>query len=128
MDLVKGKVEAMSENGDSLVLAPGQRAVLDRSTGKLAKSQSGPFVSDWVNGRMAFVNSPVTDILERLQKHFGVKIEGHDARLSEERFTGSIDLGLPLDEILDYLDVDEKYSVTMNGGVVYIASGSRNGY
>lgn len=33
-----------------------------------------------------------------------------------------------LDEILDYLDVDEKYSVTMNGGVVYIASGSRNGY
>lgn len=128
VDLVKGKVEVMSENGDSLVLAPGQRAVLDRSTGKLAKSQSGPFVSDWVNGRMAFVNSPVTDILERLQKHFGVKIEVHDARLSEERFTGSIDLGLPLDEILDYLDVDEKYSVTMNGGVVYIASGSRNGY
>lgn len=26
VDLVKGKVEVMSENGDSLVLAPGQRA------------------------------------------------------------------------------------------------------
>ena len=125
VDLVKGKVEVTSETGESLILAPGHRAVLDRKTGKLASSLSVPFVSDWVSGRMSFSNAPVTEILARLQKHFNVRIKVLDDRLSEEYFSGSIDLGLTLDEILKYLDVDEKYSVTMRDGIIYVSDRKR---
>ncbi len=125
VDLLKGAVEVSAETGAVLRLSPGQRATLDRSTGNLISGESAPFVSDWVNGRMSFSNTPVTEILERLQRHFNVKIKVLDHRLSEEHFSGSIDLSMSLDEILEYLDVDGKYSVTMNDGVIYISEKTR---
>ncbi len=125
VDLLKGRVEVAAENGNALTLTPGQQAVLERSSGRLTSGQSAPFVSDWVSGRMSFSNVPVTEILERLQKHFNVRIKVQDSRLAEEYFSGSIDLGLTLDEILKYLDVDEKYSVTMRDGVIYISDRKR---
>lgn len=123
VDLIKGKVEVSAEGGNSLILAPGQQAVLDKESGVLSVACSEPFVSDWVNGRMSFVNIPMTEIFARLQKYFNVRIDVCDDRLAEEYFTGSIDLNLTLDEILDYLDVDEKYSMTMKGGVIYVSVG-----
>lgn len=122
VDLIKGKVEVTADGGDQLVLFPGQRAVLDRSTGALSSTSSEPFVSDWVYGRLSFVNIPVTEIFERLQKHFNVRIDINDDRLAEEYFTGSIDLNLALDEILEYLDVDNKYAVTMKGGIIEVSA------
>lgn len=122
VDLINGKVEVTADSGSKLILSPGQRAVLDKETGSLTSANSEPFVSDWVYGRMSFVNMPMTEILERLQKHFNVRINICDDRLAEEYFTGSIDLNLALDEILDYLDVDKKYSVTMKSGIINVSA------
>ena len=63
----------------------------------------------------------MSEILTRLQKHFNVRIELQDKSLAQERFSGSIDLDMTLDEILRYLDVEGKYSVTMYGGVIRIS-------
>lgn len=121
VDLISGKVEVSTADGLALTLSPGERAVLDHATGNLSKKLSEPFVSDWTDGRMSFTNTSVNEILTRLQKRFNVRIELQDKSLAQERFSGSIDLGMTLDEILRYLDVDEKYSVTMDGGVIRIA-------
>ena len=121
VDLISGKVEVSTEEGLALTLSPGERAVLDHTTGSLSKKVSEPFVSDWTAGRMSFTNISMSEILARLQKHFNVRIELQDKSLAQERFSGSIDLSMTLDEILHYLDVDGKYSVTMEGGVIRIS-------
>ena len=66
----------------------------------------------------------MTEIFARLQKHFNVRIDVCDEHLAEEYFTGSIDLNLTLDEILAYLDVDNKYSVTMKDGIISVSAGT----
>lgn len=124
VDLIKGKVEVSVGDGNTMVLAPGQQAVLDKETGVLSSAESDLFVSDWVNGRLSFVNIPMTEIFARLQKHFNVRIDVCDEHLAEEYFTGSIDLNLTLDEILAYLDVDKKYSVTMKDGIISVSAGT----
>lgn len=121
IDLISGKVEVSTAEGLAMTLSPGERAVLDHSTGDLSKKLSEPFVSDWTAGRMSFTNTSMSEILTRLQKHFNVRIELQDNSLAQERFSGSIDLDMTLDEILRYLDVDGKYSVTMYGGVIRIS-------
>ena len=121
VDLISGKVEVSTAEGLAMTLSPGERAVLDHSTGNLSKKLSEPFVSDWTAGRMSFTNTSMSEILTRLQKHFNVRIELQDNSLAQERFSGSIDLDMTLDEILRYLDVDGKYSVTMYGGVIRIS-------
>lgn len=121
IDLISGKVEVSTAEGLAMTLSPGERAVLDHSTGNLSKKLSEPFVSDWTAGRMSFTNTSMSEILTRLQKHFNIRIELQDNSLAQERFSGSIDLDMTLDEILRYLDVDGKYSVTMYGGVIRIS-------
>lgn len=122
VDLLKGKVEVFTEGGESLVLDPGQQAVYDRESGVLRAESSDPYVADWVNGRMSFVNMPLTEIFEKLEKQFNVRIVFQDDKSEGEYFTGSIDLSLTLYEMLRYIDVDRKYKVEFSDGVIYVSA------
>ena len=81
--------------------------------------------ADWVNGRLSFINMPFPEILDKLQRHFNVRIEVLSKTAARESFSGSIDLRLSLDEILRYIDVDRKYSWSTTDGTLRLTDRNR---
>ena len=76
VDLLKGRVEVAAADGRRLSLLPDRQARFDRTSGLF---ESHPAVTalaaDWINGRLSFVNTPFREILDKLQRHFNVRIE-----------------------------------------------------
>ena len=58
---------------------------------------------------MVFVNEKLFDILKTIGKKYDVQILVQSRKVYTEYFSGSIDTNLTLDEILSYLDVDNKF-------------------
>ena len=122
VDLLKGRVEVAAADGRRLSLLPDRQARFDRTSGQF---ESHPAVTalaaDWINGRLSFVNTPFREILDKLQRHFNVRIEVSSEKAAHESFSGSIDLRLSLDEILRYIDVDRKYTWTTTDGTLRLS-------
>ncbi len=122
VDLLKGRVEVAAADGRRLSLLPDRQARFDRTSGLF---ESHPAVTalaaDWINGRLSFVNTPFREILDKLQRHFNVRIEVSSEKAAHESFSGSIDLRLSLDEILRYIDVDRKYTWTTTDGTLRLS-------
>ena len=115
-----------TSDGRRLSLLPDQQARFDRASGLF---ESHPAVTtlaaDWVNGRLSFINMPFPEILDKLQRHFNVRIEVLSETAARESFSGSIDLRLSLDEILRYIDVDRKYSWSTTDGTLRLTDRNR---
>ena len=126
VDLLKGRVEVATSDGRRLSLLPDQQARFDLSSGLFESHPSvTTLAADWVNGRLSFINMPFPEILDKLQRHFNVRIEVLSETAARESFSGSIDLRLSLDEILRYIDVDRKYSWSTTDGTLRLTDRNR---
>ncbi|MEQ8261196.1 MAG: FecR domain-containing protein [Alcanivorax sp.] len=98
--------------GDGLELRAGQQADLNRD-GVLARNATASQRPDWVDGRLAFSNAPLTDVVERLARHRPGLLTLDDALAqSPRRFTGVLpannsDAALAL--LADTLDLEVRY-------------------
>ena len=71
-------------------------------------------------GRLSFVNASVPEIMKAIERKYDVRIVIHSKYLDKEGFSGSISPKLTVEEILDYMDVDNKYSWSRSGNVITI--------
>ena len=76
--------------------------------------------SQWTTGRLSFVNVSVPEIMKSIERKYGVRIVIHSKHMDQEHFSGSFSPELTIEEILDYIDVDNKYSWNRNGNVITI--------
>ena len=121
--LVEGKVNVFSQSEEkgNIVLRPNQRAVYDKKTRVLfSDAVDAEAKALWTTGRLSFVNESLADILKDIERRYNVHIIIEAESMKTEIFSGSISSKLSLDEILDYLDVDDKYKWMQNGNVITI--------
>ena len=76
----------------------------------------------WTTGRLVFVNEKLFDILKTIGKKYDVQILVQSRKVYTEYFSGSIDTNLTLDEILSYLDVDNKFMWRKKGKTIVITA------
>jgi len=74
----------------------------------------------WTTGRLVFVNEKLFDILKSIEKKYDVQILVQSRKVYTEYFSGSIDANLTLDEILSYLDVDNKFMWRKKGKTIVV--------
>ncbi|WP_300701825.1 FecR family protein [Bacteroides sp.] len=123
--LVEGKVNVFSksETTGNVVLKPNQRAVYDKQSGRLLSDVvDAEIMTQWTTGRLSFVNTSLVDIMKDIERKFNVRIDILSECMKSEIFSGSISTKLSLDEILDYLDVDDKYEWERKGNVITITN------
>ena len=109
--LVEGKVNVFSQSEEkgNIVLRPNQRAVYDKKTRVLfSDAVDAEAKALWTTGRLSFVNESLADIMKDIERRYNVHIIIEAESMKTEIFSGSISSKLSLDEILDYLDVDDK--------------------
>ena len=101
---------------------PNEQAVYDKAKKTLSVRavDAGSQVA-WTTGRLVFVNETLFHILKTIGKKYDVQILIQSRKMNTEYFSGSIDADLTLDEILSYLDVDNKFVWRRKGKTVVIA-------
>ena len=124
VSLVEGrvKVSTASDGVDKFYLLPNEQAVYDKAKKTLSVRavDAGSQVA-WTTGRLVFVNETLFHILKTIGKKYDVQILIQSRKMNTEYFSGSIDADLTLDEILSYLDVDNKFVWRRKGKTVVIA-------
>lgn len=123
VSLVEGRVNVFtdSETKKNMLLSPDEQAVYNKENGVLSKERIDALSqAAWTTGRLVFVNEKLFDILKTIGKKYDVQMLIQSQKVYAEYFSGSIDAGLTLDEVLSYLDVDNKFVWRKKGKTIVI--------
>lgn len=123
VDLIRGKVNVFSdsETRGNVILSPDEKLTYDKKSGKMSHSHADALqASRWTTGRLSFVNASVPEIMKVIERKYDVRIVLRSRHIKEEVFSGSISATLTIEEILDYIDVDNKYRWKRNGQVITV--------
>lgn len=120
VDLIEGGVNVLV--GDKFIsLKPDEKAIYNRETGKLEHITCDAYKSTlWTTGKLAFVNTSFKDILKEIERKYNVKIRIMSPQAEKEYFTGTINEGMPLQEVFNFIDVDKKYSFENSGSTIIL--------
>ena len=122
--LLEGKVNvyALDSPDKAIALKPGEQATYDKKSRNMSHSQADTWqTTQWTTGRLSFVNARIPEILKEVERRYDVKFHIQSRQMEEEIFSGSISTKLSVDEILDYIDVDNKYSRSRNGNIITLS-------
>lgn len=122
--LVEGKVNVyrLDSTGEVIALNPGEQATYNKESHSMSHGRADTWQStQWTTGRLSFVNARIPEILKEVERRYDVKFHIQSKQMEEEIFSGSISTKLSVDEILDYIDVDNKYSRSRNGNIITLS-------
>ncbi len=108
VSLLEGSVLLSSPSGE-VTLRPGTCAIVSREDGKIRMEKADLSVSEWTRGKIVFTDKTIPEILSYVERIYGVRFLYNEDLFQGERFTGIISSRLSIDEILSYIDVDQKY-------------------
>lgn len=123
VSLVNGRVNvnttsAMKEN---MSLFPNEQAIYNKKNKHLSmKKIDANLEVAWTTGKLVFVNERLFDILKTVGQKYDVQILIQSQKVYAEYFSGSIDADLTLEEVLSYLDVDNKFMWRKKGKTIVI--------
>lgn len=114
LSLVKGSVEVLK--GDATICRMSEKEDIRITAGKVVKSVAK--VEDagaWTKGRLIFDDTPMKDVIARLERWYGVDISVEDIRIYNSSFTGEFS-GESLVQVLELLSItsDIEYQVIGN--------------
>lgn len=123
VSLVEGKVNVYttSEAEENILLSPNEQAIYNKEHKLLSmKKIDATSQVAWTTGKLVFVNEKLLDILKTVGKRYDVQMLVQSQKVYAEYFSGSIDADLTLEEVLSYLDVDNKFIWRKKGKTIVI--------
>ncbi len=115
VSLPKAKMEG------SLIMKPNERLVFNKQTKKIKTSETDASRSAlWTTGKLCFVDATLEQITKDLERKYDVEIQIANEKTKNEIFSGSLDLNLPLKEVLSYIDVDKKFIIKQSGDTIVV--------
>lgn len=118
--LVEGEVRVETDK-QQITLVPDQKLNFDSSTNTTQISTvEASRIGAWKNNQLVFTNEAFPTILQKLQRAYNLTIILESNKAQAEVFTGSINLNQPLLEVLNYLDVDQKYCITQHNDTILL--------
>jgi hypothetical protein len=69
---------------------------------------------------VCFNDISLQEIAKDIERKYDVRIIFRSNKIKDELYSGSLDLNLPLNTLLEYIDVDKKFARIYNGNIVTI--------
>ena len=124
VNLLEGKVNVKTMNDNSaktLTLLPNEKMIYNKDNGTMASYKADAAKSaQWTIGKLCFVDASLEDIAKDLERKYDVQIKFETKKIKKEIFSGSLNLNQSLNMILDYLDVDKKFTKIYSGKTILI--------
>ncbi len=119
VSLLEGSI-VLNTDSDEAALAPGFSAVISRENNHINTKPADPYAAEWIKGKIVFTDKSIPEILRYVERNYGIRFVYDKDLFGNERFTGNISYRLSIDEILSYIDVDNKYKWRRNGETIEI--------
>lgn len=85
----------------------------------IAPEKSHPVDLAWREGKMAFDETPLSDVAKMIQRHYGVEVKITNDALAKETFRGNFD-GEPMEDVLNSLQIVGDFQYRKEGGAIVI--------
>ena len=109
--LVEGKVGFLFKQGEQtkeVKMKPGQKLVYDSETGEVQLyATSGESELAWKDGKIVFMNTPLTEALRILGKRYNVEFILKNKVLKDDSFTGTF-TNQRLERVLEYFQISSR--------------------
>ena len=104
--LAEGKVSLSSAGtkaGDAILLAPGERAVIEKTTNqtRVSSENIGKYIA-WHSGKLIFDECPMPEVALQLERWFGIEVKIDDPKILSYRITTTFE-NEPLHQVLELL-------------------------
>lgn len=108
LTLVRGKVTLLDEKNDTEVIVKEKEEVVVGATSKLEKparkAADMRLNTSWKDGYLVFDNTPIREVIKKMERWYGVDITVADARVMNNTFTASF-RSESLQQVLTLLDI-----------------------
>jgi ferric-dicitrate binding protein FerR (iron transport regulator) len=126
--VITGKVSVVqtgvNKHSSEIMLQPGQKAVLMKSTGDLSKKifTDMSHYTSWKNGKLIFENTPIANVIPSLERYYNIEIHLDSEALKSCRVTATFD-PMPLEKAMYLLSYTLNAKYTRTGNVYSIKGG-----
>lgn len=124
VNLLEGKVDVYLRNSTKTAkrtLLPNEKMVYNKKSSLMQTFKTNASKSaQWTIDKLCFVDAPIEKIMKDLERKFDVQIIIENNEIKNEVFSGSINMNQPLNQILDYIDVDKKFKKLYDGKTITI--------
>ncbi len=118
--LINGAVRVIEHGGDSVILKPGQQAVVGEK-GLEIQEVDVAYVTSWVDGKFHFEDARLEDIALRIARWYDVKISFQQEDLKEVRFSGAMLKFRPLGDLIEMIEATSYVRFGVQGDSIVIS-------
>ncbi|WP_065219667.1 MULTISPECIES: FecR domain-containing protein [Butyricimonas] len=118
--LVNGSVRVDARGGESVVLEPGQQALIVGGEIEV-QDVDVSYITSWVKGKFSFDNSRLEDIARQVSRWYDVKISFEDDDLKEIRFSGAMLKFRPLSDLIEMIEATSFVRFSVKGENIIIS-------
>lgn len=118
-----GKINMVSHSGsgtDVLMVPAGKKGVSHKSAGVWQVEPATDMDFDWLDGKMHFNESPLSEVIEELERSFGVDIELADANLATCRISATFYRN-SIEEVLETLSLIVDFTYEREGDRIVVS-------
>ena len=124
--LVNGSVRASTAGGESIMLVPGEQAVLDKQSGTLTnEAVDVSFATAWRNGRIRFRDRPLEEIMNNVERWYDVQVVYEDDALRKMTFGCNFDRYSRIEPLLKVFEANGLITMSINERVITVRHASR---
>lgn len=121
VELIEGSVD-FSANGQTISMLPNEKVTYNWQNKHIRQEKCDTHrAALWVDGKICFINAPLTDILKDVERKFDIQIHISSQKAKKETFSGTINEKMTLQEILNFIDVDNKYVFEAHNGMIVMS-------
>lgn len=118
--LINGAVRVIECRGDSVMLKPGQQAVVGKK-GLEVQEVDVAYITSWVDGKFHFEDARLEDIALRIARWYDVKISFQQEELKEVRFSGAMLKFRPLGDLIEMIEATSYVRFSVQGDSIVIS-------
>lgn len=121
--LVEGRVKVQSSGfkAESMLLDPGQQAIVDEKTGDMDMCEVDvALFTSWREGVFLFKDQRMEDIMIELARWYDLKVFYKNPLAKEYRFGGHFNRSSEIDSIMEMFELTRKVKVKVNGETIVI--------
>ena len=97
-----GKVKVTASNDKSVVLLPNTQVKLEEGKLIIQKNIQPENAVDWINNRFFFPGTPLKDVIDEIERRYGVTIKMTD-ELNDRNFAGNFQKMYNVEQVLDFV-------------------------
>lgn len=119
--LEEGKVELhVGGSNKFFVMKPGDQIILNTQLNNVVVKKVNPSaVSAWKEDKLVFDNTPLTEVIAKLESRYKVNIEIKSSRAKRELLTMTIEQE-DIDEVLDLIKLSSQLQIKMEGNKIIL--------